>query len=342
LRLTLAALVTASLTAGTAAVSLARPTQQDLQEAKAKLGALNQKLDILVEEFDAAKVALAKTEQRLAEARATAQRAEAQAEAARTALAARVRSAYEGSTSALEVILGATSFSQLSDRMEYLSSATQEDENLATLARVKGQQAQRAEKVLAAEAKRRTTLLHTLDSKKSEIESGIGQQQALIQKLEKELAKPVYTKPKPPPSGSGGSGGSDPAPGPGPDPGPAPGPGPGAGTAVAAAYSVIGVPYKWGGSSPEEGFDCSGLTMWSWAQAGVGLPHSSAAQYAVLPHVSQSELQPGDLVFFYSPIHHVGIYVGGGMMIHSPHTGAFVELVPLSSEPDYVGAGRPG
>jgi cell wall-associated NlpC family hydrolase len=105
---------------------------------------------------------------------------------------------------------------------------------------------------------------------------------------------------------------------------------------------VIGVPYVWGGSDPNVGFDCSGLTMWSWAQAGISLPHSSALQYAVLPHVARAELQPGDLVFFYSPIHHVGIYVGGGMMIHAPHTGAYVELVSLDSEPDYVGAGRPG
>ena len=59
--------------------------------------------------------------------------------------------------------------------------------------------------------------------------------------------------------------------------------------------------------------------MWAWSHAGVYLPHSSAAQYASLPHVAQSDLQPGDLVFFYSPISHVGMYVGGGSMIHSPH-----------------------
>jgi cell wall-associated NlpC family hydrolase len=94
-----------------------------------------------------------------------------------------------------------------------------------------------------------------------------------------------------------------------------------------AAYSVIGVPYVYAGSSPGGGFDCSGLTMWAWAHAGVSLPHSSAMQYAELPHVSISDLQPGDLVFFYSPIHHVGLYVGGGMMIDAPHTGAYVELV---------------
>jgi peptidoglycan DL-endopeptidase CwlO len=113
-----------------------------------------------------------------------------------------------------------------------------------------------------------------------------------------------------------------------------------AAAAVAAAYSVIGTPYVYGGSSPETGFDCSGLTMWSWAHAGVSLPHSSAMQYASLPHVDRSDLQPGDLVFFYSPIHHVGMYVGGGMMIHAPHTGAYVEKVPIYWQ-YFVGAARP-
>ena len=108
-----------------------------------------------------------------------------------------------------------------------------------------------------------------------------------------------------------------------------------------AAYSAIGVPYVYAGSSPESGFDCSGLTMWAWAHGGVSLPHSSSAQYSALPHISRADLQPGDLVFFYSPIHHVGIYVGGGMMIHAPHTGSVVSLTSLAGYPSYVGAGRP-
>jgi cell wall-associated NlpC family hydrolase len=76
-----------------------------------------------------------------------------------------------------------------------------------------------------------------------------------------------------------------------------------------------------GAADPDVGFDCSGLTMWAWAQAGVYLPHSSESQYTTLPHVPVSDMQPGDLLFFYSPISHVALYIGGGTMIHARHPG---------------------
>jgi peptidoglycan DL-endopeptidase CwlO len=106
-----------------------------------------------------------------------------------------------------------------------------------------------------------------------------------------------------------------------------PPPGVGAGAAVAAAVSQIGVPYVWAGATPGRGFDCSGLTMWAWGRAGVGLPHSAQGQYNMSTHISEAQLQPGDLVFYGSSpgsISHVGLYVGGGTMVHAPHTGATV------------------
>jgi peptidoglycan DL-endopeptidase CwlO len=121
---------------------------------------------------------------------------------------------------------------------------------------------------------------------------------------------------------------------------------PGGAGAVQAAESQIGVPYVWGGESPKgsanPGFDCSGLTAWSWGQVGVGLPHFSGAQMADSTPVPVSDLQPGDLLF-YGPggSTHVAMYVGPGEMIEAPYTGASVWVTGLRLSGGFVGAGRP-
>jgi cell wall-associated NlpC family hydrolase len=109
--------------------------------------------------------------------------------------------------------------------------------------------------------------------------------------------------------------------------------------AVDTAKAQLGKPYVYAGSGPDS-FDCSGLTQYAWAAAGVSISHNAEAQYLSLPHVSQSDLQPGDLVFFGSPIHHVGLYVGGGTMIEAPYTGVDVRYHTIY-RPDYAGAARP-
>ena len=109
--------------------------------------------------------------------------------------------------------------------------------------------------------------------------------------------------------------------------------------AIKTAYAQLGDPYVWGAAGPDA-FDCSGLTMYSWRSAGVSLPHSSAAQYSAVRRVSLSELQPGDLVFYYSPVSHVAIYIGGGQVIDAPYPGRSVQIVELDSMP-ITGAGRP-
>jgi cell wall-associated NlpC family hydrolase len=117
----------------------------------------------------------------------------------------------------------------------------------------------------------------------------------------------------------------------------------GASTAVAAAESQIGVPYVWGGETPGVGFDCSGLTQWSWSQAGVGIPRTAQAQYDAIAHVSLGALQPGDLVFWGNgtgDIYHVGMYVGGGNVVDAPQTGETVQVQPIWDN-GLVGAGRP-
>jgi cell wall-associated NlpC family hydrolase len=105
-----------------------------------------------------------------------------------------------------------------------------------------------------------------------------------------------------------------------------------ASVAVSYALAQVGDPYVYGAAGPDS-FDCSGLTMAAWAAAGVSIPHASSMQPGAGTPVSVSALLPGDLVFFYSPISHVGMYIGNGQIVHSPHTGAYVEVVPLSSMP---------
>jgi cell wall-associated NlpC family hydrolase len=109
---------------------------------------------------------------------------------------------------------------------------------------------------------------------------------------------------------------------------------------LAKARAQLGKAYVYGNAGPNT-FDCSGLTQFVWAAAGVGLPHNAAAQYDTIRHVPLKDMRPGDLVFSgYGGIGHVGIYIGGGRMIHAPHSGAHVEIAPLHG--NSVGAGRPG
>ena len=113
------------------------------------------------------------------------------------------------------------------------------------------------------------------------------------------------------------------------------------GVAISAAQGQLGVPYRYATSNPGESFDCSGLTHYAWAQAGVSLPRNSRAQASMLPSVPVSEAQPGDLLFYYSPISHVGIYLGGGSILHAPATGDVVKISSVSwNKVTYVG--RPG
>jgi cell wall-associated NlpC family hydrolase len=109
--------------------------------------------------------------------------------------------------------------------------------------------------------------------------------------------------------------------------------------AIAFARAQQGEPYVWGATGPNS-WDCSGLTQAAYRAAGVTLPRTTGEQVGVGTRVSQSAMQPGDLIFFYSDHSHVGIYIGGGQMIHAPHTGTVVKVAPITEMPIY-GAVRP-
>ncbi len=110
--------------------------------------------------------------------------------------------------------------------------------------------------------------------------------------------------------------------------------------AVALRYALSkrGDPYVWGAAGPGE-FDCSGLVMWAYAQEGISLPHYTGSQWNSGMHISRDQLQPGDLVFFFADISHVGLYLGNGLMVDAPSFGQTVQVQPIDWA-IYVGAVR--
>jgi peptidoglycan DL-endopeptidase CwlO len=111
--------------------------------------------------------------------------------------------------------------------------------------------------------------------------------------------------------------------------------------AVDTALAQVGKPYVWGGGGPNS-FDCSGLTSFAWRAAGVSLPHSSRMQYSATTRISRGDLQPGDLVFFGSPIHHVAMYIGGGSVVEASRSGVPVRTSSTAlGRSDIAGYGRP-
>ncbi len=127
------------------------------------------------------------------------------------------------------------------------------------------------------------------------------------------------------------------------------GPSPAARQALDFALDQIGLPYLWGGNGPERGdsgFDCSGLTTAAYATAGIALPRTADSQYrSIRLNPPQEQPRPGDLVFYGNPagrIHHVGLYLGGGLMINAPTFGQAVQISRADAANDYAGSGRPG
>jgi cell wall-associated NlpC family hydrolase len=108
---------------------------------------------------------------------------------------------------------------------------------------------------------------------------------------------------------------------------------------VQTALAQVGDPYVWGAGGPNA-FDCSGLTQYAYAAAGISLPHSSRMQSQMGTAVSRSQLQPGDLIFYYSPVSHVSMYVGNGQMVHASTSGVPVKVVPVDSMGGITGMRR--
>ena len=353
---TLTAAVVVALSVVAANTTFAtRVTKADVTSARARFTDLNRQLEIVVERYDGARVLLQQDQQKLATARSQMRRAQSAADVAQAQLGQRAAQAYTDLGSQLNTLLSAQSMSQLSDRLEFMGAVAQSDTDLATAADAARQQAAWASDQYANAVAGARSQLQAVDAERQHISSLLTQAQALYRQTSSSYqaalaaqraalrAQRVQDRAVATPtpaattggSNGGGSGGSTPP----------PTNLTGAAAAIAAAKSVLGVQYVFASADPNVGFDCSGLTMWSWAHAGVSLPHNAAMQYAVLPHVDVSQIQPGDLLFFFSPISHVALYLGGGMIIHATHPGpggeVHIEALDPVWRPLIVGAARP-
>jgi cell wall-associated NlpC family hydrolase len=320
LRLVVAAMLAVPSIAISVSVSSAAPSKAEVEAAKAKLDDLNRQLDQLIEQYNQAQVRLELTQVKLLEAKQAKQAADAIAARASTELSKRAVAAYTGMGSQLDVLLGAEDFTEFSDRLQFMGALAQDDADLAAEAQIAGQKSRWAAEQYGQALTERQATLDEIANQQTQIESGIADQQALYSQLstsyKNALAEQAAAEAAAAAASSGASGSGQDWGGFVP-----PQNASAAQTAIAAAYSVIGTTYVWGSADPNVGFDCSGLVSWSYAQAGIYLPHSSAMMSEMLPRLSQSELLPGDLLFFYSPVSHVSIYLGGGSMIDASHPG---------------------
>ncbi|HYI44282.1 MAG TPA: NlpC/P60 family protein [Actinomycetota bacterium] len=317
----------------------AAPDPGDLEAARDRLFELEREFQLVSEEYNLVREDLVAIQGEMAEIRLVVREIQGRMDTKKAAAIKVATELYKSGPGAvaIESVLSAESLAEIETRLEYLKSTQTAqakvferlavDQNL--LAHNLGLlEADRA-KALAAET-RLTDLRQDIQGKVDDQKGEVATLNAAIARARRQAAAAEAAAidaqpgiPLPPVNIK-----------------PAPAPNERAQVAVEAALSQVGKPYQWGAAGPDS-YDCSGLTMWAWAQAGVGLPHNSGAQYSATVRVDQSDLASGDLMFFGSPIHHVAMYIGNGQMVEAPYSGQTVRVVSASRS-DYVGAGRPG
>ena len=295
--------------------------EPDIEDVQARVDRLYHEAEQASERLNDAKIELAELRRDVASLGADLRRQNLRLEAAREDLQDSIVSQYEGQdlSAVGQVVVAddAEAFvSSLTTMSAYNDLQTQLFENFSTEAKALDirQRAtqQRAKEVAETRAK--------LAAEKSTIEKKQAEAESLLDQLKAEERQALLTRDSVRlPTGISASGPAS--------------------AALGYAMTQVGKAYVWGAAGPNA-FDCSGLTMMAWAQAGVSLPHSSSAQYNSGKRVAASDLQPGDLVFYYSPISHVEIYIGNGLIVGAANPGAGVRVSELYSMP-YAGAVRP-
>jgi cell wall-associated NlpC family hydrolase len=342
-----------------------------IAQLQTQLNSINTQAEAATNNYDGAMWQLQNAKQQIATNTAAITANTKRLEASKAVLGARLRQIYANpQPDAIQVLLSSGNITAMSDTSSLVQHIGKQDASVVTGVRgslthltqartglVVAQQAARAQ--VAAAAQQRTKILGLLNQQQQVLahaQAGLRAQiaaqaaaearAAALQRTQALAAQrsqqaqtnaPVSSTAPPgasasgPSSTSSGGGGTSSVSIPS---------GSGNAAAVAVAERYLGVPYVWGGASPS-GFDCSGLMYYAYKQIGKYVPHYTVAEWNAFPHVPLNQLQPGDLVFF-GGLGHVGMYIGGGQMIHAPHTGTVVQISSLSSmgsAPD--GAVRP-
>ncbi|MGY2084107.1 NlpC/P60 family protein [Blastococcus sp. SYSU DS0539] len=335
-------------------------------------------LEVLTERFNETREQLKATQQaadRAAEELAAAQDALAEAQDRVRTVA---RSAYTGDgLGTLEAMLTSESAGDLVDRVGLLDTIAEHNNGVLGQARRAGEDADRAQASAEQAAKDAQAHVDRVTAERARLDQQIADYQAQYERLTEEEQRasraaaerhaaeeaaaheaaaqepadaqqaPAAAAPAPAAPRASAPAAAAPAPAPAPAPAaaaPAP-PAPVAGgsgaaqTAVNTALAQVGDPYVWAAAGPNA-FDCSGLVQYAYAAAGISVPHSSRMQSTMGTPVSRSALQPGDLVFFYSPVSHVGIYIGNGQMVHAATSGVPVKVASVDSMGGYNSARR--
>jgi cell wall-associated NlpC family hydrolase len=373
-RLGLLLLCTLALAALAAGAARAHPTAQIRAEQAheravvAQIDTIGRNLEGVVQQYDAAQIELQQVKGKLRRNEVALHVAKGNFHVAQRRLMSRIFSLYvNGAPSAIDVIAGAKSISQMIDRAESAQVLSNQDSALGKQALRFEQMVQRRERQLKKLKARRQAAVGALAAKKQQIDSALARQKQLLasihttiehlqaqeaareQRLRAEAearlraelrarraaAQAAAAQPSTPVQSPTTSGVVAP-----PVSVPVVASGAGHSAAASIALRYLGVPYVWGGASPS-GFDCSGLVMYVYAQLGISLPHYTVAQWGATSHISLSQAQPGDLVFF-DGLGHVGIYLGNNQFVHAPHTGTVVQVASLSGyyASALVGVGR--
>jgi cell wall-associated NlpC family hydrolase len=315
----------------TSAPSSAEPSIGDVQE---RVDRLYHEAEIASERYNDARLRLAKAKDRLASLEHVLDRQQARVDDARNQVASVVVAQYQGQAG--QALSTASQIVLADDPDAFLSQLATIDEHntrqgqLVTELSVAVDRLEKREERAEREVDRIADTRQTLAEEKAVIDRRAAEAEALLDRLEEQREQRLSrsrSRTSPQAGSAAPSAAAAPASG-------------RAGAAVQYALAQVGDAYVYGAAGPDA-FDCSGLTMMAWAAAGVALPHSSSAQMGSGASVSPSALQPGDLVFYYSPVSHVGIYIGNGQVAHAANPSTGVRVDPVGSMP-ISGAVRPG